>query len=45
MNSWHRWKENRARRTFEAMMEIYQEGPTQYEEYFLGVPGDQGDDA
>ncbi len=39
MDSWHRWKENRARRTFEAMMEIYQEGPALYEEYFLGVPG------
>lgn len=38
MDSWHRWKENRARRTFEAMMEIYQEGPALYEEYFLGVP-------
>ena len=45
MNSWHRWQENRARRTFEAMMEIYQEGPTHYEEYFLGVPGEQGGDA
>jgi len=39
MDSWHRWKENRARRTFEAMLEIYQEGPALYEEYFLGVPG------
>jgi len=37
MESWHSWKENSKRKEFEAMLEIYQEGPTEYEEYLLGV--------
>ena len=37
MESWHSWKQNSKRKEFEAMLEIYQEGPTEYEEYLLGV--------
>ena len=37
MGSWHSWRENNKRKEFEAMLEIYQEGPTEYEEYVLGV--------
>lgn len=35
---WFRWKENPNRKAFEGLMEVYQEGPTEYEEYTLGVP-------
>ena len=38
MENWQAWKENDARASFEAMLEIYQEAPTQYEEYLLGAP-------
>ena len=37
MESWHSWKQNSKRKEFEAMLEIYQEEPTEYEEYLLGV--------
>lgn len=37
IESWHSWENNRKRKEFEAMLEIYQEGPTEYEEYLLGV--------
>ena len=37
MESWHSWKQNSKRKEFEAMLEIYQEGPTEYEEYLLGA--------
>jgi heme-degrading monooxygenase HmoA len=36
--SWHDWRSNRARQKFESMLEIYQEGPTEYDEYLLGTP-------
>lgn len=38
MESWLSWKENPKRKEFEAMLEIYQEGPTSYEAFMLGVP-------
>ena len=38
MESWLAWKDNQRRRDFEAMLEMYQEGPTQYESYVLGIP-------
>lgn len=38
MADWKNWKENTQRRQYEAMLEIYQEGPTQYEEYLVGTP-------
>ncbi len=37
MESWHNWKNNNKRKEFEALLEIYQDGPTEYEEYLLGV--------
>lgn len=37
MAHWKRWKENPARKTFEKMLEIYQEEPTVYEEYTVGT--------
>ena len=37
MENWNRWKENPARIAFEKMLEIYQEGPTIYEEYIVGT--------
>ncbi len=37
MESWHRWIKSSKRKEFDAMMEIYQDGPTEYEEYLLGV--------
>ena len=38
MESWLAWKDNPKRKEFEAMLEIYQEGPTSYEAFMLGVP-------
>ena len=38
MESWLAWKDNPKRKEFEAMLEIYQESPTQYEAFMLGVP-------
>ena len=37
IESWHSWKNNNKRKEFEAMLEIFQEGPTEYKEYILGV--------
>ncbi|WP_052294229.1 antibiotic biosynthesis monooxygenase family protein [Desulfosudis oleivorans] len=37
MESWHRWKNNPRRNEFEVMLNVYQEGPTVYEEYVLGT--------
>jgi heme oxygenase (mycobilin-producing) len=33
LDCWLRWKKNRDREQFEAMLSIYQVGPTKYEEY------------
>lgn len=38
MDAWQKWKESKARNKFEAMLEVYQERPTDYEEYLLGTP-------
>ena len=38
LDEWNAWKESDDRKKFEAMLEIYQEGPTEYEEYLLGSP-------
>ena len=37
MESWHSWKNNNKRKEFEAMLEIFQERPTEYKEYVLGA--------
>lgn len=38
MEEWLKWKENSERKNIEAMLEIFQLGPTVYEEYYLGTP-------
>ena len=37
MKDWRRWKNSEERQNYEAMLEIYQTRPTQYEEYLLGT--------
>jgi heme-degrading monooxygenase HmoA len=37
MKYWEAWKSSEERKTYEAMLEIYQTRPTQYEEYLLGT--------
>jgi len=36
LDSWHSWKENMERKNLEAMLDIYQERPTEYREYVVG---------
>jgi heme-degrading monooxygenase HmoA len=36
MEDWIKWRENPERQKIEAMLEVFQLGPTVYEEYFLG---------
>lgn len=38
LEAWRLWRDSKERGKFEAMLEIYQEGPTEYEEYLLGTP-------
>jgi heme-degrading monooxygenase HmoA len=38
LDSWQHWRNNEGRKKFESMLEIYQVGPTEYEEYLLGTP-------
>jgi heme-degrading monooxygenase HmoA len=38
MEEWSAWKESPERKNFEDMLEVYQKGPTEYEEYLLGSP-------
>lgn len=38
LEEWQAWKESNERKQYEAMLEVYQEGPTVYEEYLLGSP-------
>ena len=42
LEEWLAWKECDDRKKFEAMLEIYQEGRTEYEEYLLGSPLHRG---
>jgi heme oxygenase (mycobilin-producing) len=37
MEDWNAWKNSEERKAYEAMLEIYQTRPTQYEEYLLGT--------
>jgi len=37
MESWHNWKQSNERKEFEAMLQLFQEGPTEYKEYLLGA--------
>ena len=36
MESWQRWKENNTRATIDKMLESYQDGATEYQEFSLG---------
>jgi len=36
IESWHNWQENDTRKTLEKMLETYQDGSTEYQEYILG---------
>ena len=38
MNSWENWRDSEQRNKFEAMLEVYQERPTDYEAFLLGSP-------
>ena len=37
MESWYNWKRNNIRQTLEQMLETYQEGSTEYQEFTLGA--------
>jgi heme-degrading monooxygenase HmoA len=36
LDSWYLWKENTERQNLEAMLDIYQLRPTEYQEYVVG---------
>lgn len=36
MASWHSWKNKPERKELESVMELYQVGPTEFEEYVIG---------
>ena len=36
LDNWHSWRENTERKNLEAMLDIYQERPTEYREYVVG---------
>ena len=38
LDDWLQWKDSSARKNMDKMLEVYQEGPTEYEEYVLGTP-------
>ncbi len=38
LEHWHKWQESEDRKKFESMMEMYQERPTDYDEYIIGSP-------
>ena len=38
MDHWHHWRDSDERQKFEAMLDLYQERPTEYDEYLLGTP-------
>ncbi len=37
LEDWLNWKEKPERKQFEAMLEVFQVGPTEYEEYVVGT--------
>jgi antibiotic biosynthesis monooxygenase (ABM) superfamily enzyme len=38
LDAWYRWRDSEDRKKYEAMLELYQERPTEYEEFLLGTP-------
>ena len=37
LESWEAWRDHTTRMTFERMLEVYQEGATQYDVYMVGT--------
>ena len=37
IENWLAWKDSPSRKSLESMLEIYQDGPTVYEEYIVGA--------
>ena len=37
INNWLKWKDSAERKQYEAMLEVFQIGPTEYEEYLVGT--------
>ncbi len=38
LDDWYRWRDSEERKRLELMLELYQERPTDYEEFLLGTP-------
>lgn len=38
LQDWYQWRDSEDRQKFESMLEIYQQRPTDYDEYLLGSP-------
>ncbi len=38
LEEWYRWRDNAKRKEFEAMLQVFQHGPTKYEEFLMGSP-------
>jgi len=38
LDHWLQWKDSAERKQFEAMLEVYQDQPAEYEVYFVGSP-------
>ena len=38
IEAWYQWRDSDDRKKFEAMLEMYQERPTEFDEYLLGSP-------
>jgi heme-degrading monooxygenase HmoA len=38
LEDWYLWRDNPERKKYEAMLQVYQEQPTEYDEYLLGSP-------
>ena len=38
LDDWYQWRDSQDRQKFEAMLEVYQERPTDFDEYLLGSP-------
>ena len=38
LDHWLQWKDSPERKQFEAMLEVYQDQPAEYEVYFVGSP-------
>ena len=38
LQDWTKWRDNPERQKFETMLAVYQERPTEFDEYLLGTP-------